>query len=68
MFKKINYIKKINSLENENETLKEVIKSELYKLFMNKLGENIELDRLKSENKRLRKNNKILREMLKESK
>lgn len=47
--------KRINSLENEVETLKEIIKSELYKEFMKKLGEHDELERLRNENKNLRK-------------
>lgn len=57
--------KRINTLENENETLKETIKNELYKCFMNKLNEPLELDRIKKENKRLRNKVKILKEMLK---
>lgn len=57
--------KRINTLENENETLKETIKNELYKSFMNKLNEPLELDRIKKENKRLRKKVKILKEILK---
>ena len=31
--------KRINTLENELDTLKEIIKSELYKSFIDKLGE-----------------------------
>ena len=50
--------KKINTLENENETLKNAIKDELYKEFMKRLGEPLEVSRLKRENKRLRKQKK----------
>ena len=57
--------KRINTLENENETLKETIKNELYKSFMNKLNEPIELDRIKKENKKLRNKVKTLKEILK---
>lgn len=57
--------KRINTLENENETLKETIKNELYKSFMNKLNEPLELDRIKKENKRLRNKVKTLKEILK---
>lgn len=50
--------KKINTLENENETLRNTIKDELYKEFMKRLGEPLEVSRLKRENKRLRKQKK----------
>ncbi len=52
---------KINTLESENEMLKEIVKDELYKEFINKLGEPTEMKRLREENRRLRKRNKILR-------
>ena len=58
--------KKINTLENENETLKNTIKDELYKEFMKRLGEPLELSRLKRENKRLRKQKKELQEIIRE--
>ena len=48
---------RINTLENENETLKSTIKEELYKSFMAKL---------RLELKNARKKIKILKEMLKE--
>lgn len=54
--------KRINSLENEVETLKEIIKSELYKEFMKKLGEPDEIKRLREENKKLRLKNKNYKE------
>ena len=59
------YEKKINTLENELETLKQTIKDELYKEFMKKLGETTEVDRLKKENKRLRIKIKDLKEIIK---
>ena len=58
--------KKINTLENENETLRNTIKDELYKEFMKRLGEPLEVSRLKRENKRLRKQKKELQEMIRE--
>ena len=58
--------KKINTLENENETLRNTIKDELYKEFMKKLGEPLEVSRLKRENKRLRKQKKELQEIIRE--
>lgn len=58
--------KKINTLENENETLKNAIKDELYKEFMKRLGEPLEVSRLKRENKRLRKQKKELQEIIRE--
>ncbi len=56
--------KKVNALESENEVLKEVIKSELYKTFMEKLNEPLEANRLRNENKNLRKKIKSLKELL----
>ena len=58
--------KKINTLENENETLRNAIKNELYKEFMKRLGEPLEVSRLKRENKRLRKQKKELQEIIRE--
>ena len=67
LFKKvIEQRKKINTLENENETLKNTIKDELYKEFMKRLGEPLEVSRLKRENKRLRKQKKELQEIIRE--
>ena len=67
LFKKvIEQRKKINTLENENETLRNTIKDELYKEFMKRLGEPLELSRLKRENKRLRKQKKELQEIIRE--
>lgn len=57
---------RINTLENENETLKSTIKDKLYKEFMNKLGEPMEIARIKKENQKLRKKNKQLKELIKE--
>ena len=55
---------KINTLENENQFLKETIKDKLYVTFMNKLGEPLEMNRLLEENKKLRKKLKIYKEMI----
>ena len=57
--------RKINKLENELETLKLSVKDELYKEFMQKLGEPTEMERLRKENKRLRLKNRELREIIK---
>jgi hypothetical protein len=59
---------KINSLENEIETLTNSIKDELYKEFLKKLGDSAENERLKKENKNLRKKVKVLKEIIKEGK
>ena len=64
--KVIDQRKKINTLENENQTLKNAIKDELYKEFMKRLGEPLEVSRLKRENKRLRKQKKELQEIIRE--
>ena len=58
--------KKINTLENENETLRNTIKDELYKEFMKRLGEPLQVSRLKRANKRLRKQKKELQEIIRE--
>lgn len=56
---------KVNTLENKIETLENIIKDELYKSFMEKLGESVEVERLKKENKKLRQKCKILKEIAK---
>ena len=58
--------KKINTQKKKNETLKNAIKDELYKEFMKRLGEPLEVSRLKRENKRLRKQKKELQEIIRE--
>ena len=61
--------KRINTLEAENELLKETIKDELYKTFMEKLGEPQENARLKHELRMARKKIKAYKELfLEESK
>lgn len=59
---------KIRRLENEIETLNNSIKDELYKEFLKKLADSTESERLKKENKMLRKKTKILKEIIKEGK
>lgn len=58
--------RRINTLELENENLKSVIKDELYKIFMEKLGEPVEIARLKKENKKLRQERKTLKAIVME--
>lgn len=58
--------KRVNTLENENEVLKNTIKDELYKIFMKKLNEPEENRRYKEDNVRLRKEIKILKQIIKE--
>lgn len=60
--------KRINTLETENETLKNTIKDELYKIFMKKLAEPEEAKRYKEDNIRLRKQIKVLKQIIKEGK
>lgn len=62
---KLQLIHKVNTLELENITLKDTIKNELYKTFMDKLNEPQEINRLKKENSNLRKKNKVLKQLLK---
>ena len=54
--------KKCNVLQNENETLKNIIKNQLYKGFFDKLEEPDTIARLKADNKRLRMKLKLLNE------
>ena len=58
--------KRINSLETENEMLKNTIKDELYKIFMKKLAEPEETKKYKEDNIRLRKQIKVLKQIIKE--
>ena len=58
--------KKINTLECENETLKNIIKNELYKAFMKKLNDSEADKRYKEDNIRLRKQIKVLKQIIKE--
>ena len=58
--------KRINSLETENEMLKNTIKDELYKIFMKKLAEPEEAKRYKEDNIKLRKQIKVLKQIIKE--
>ena len=62
---KFQLIKKINTLELKNSALQQTIKDELYKIFMDKLKEPQELDRVKKENKNLRSKVKTLKALLK---
>lgn len=62
---KIQLIKKVNTLELQNQVLENTIKDELYKTFMAKLEEPQEINRLKKENKNLRAKNKTLKALLK---
>ena len=58
--------KRINALETENEMLKQSIKDELYKTFIDKLCEPLEMERLRNDNKNIRKKVKTLKEIIKE--
>ena len=58
--------KRINTLEIENEMLKNTIKDELYKIFMKKLAEPEETKKYKEDNIRLRKQIKVLKQIIKE--
>lgn len=47
--------RRINTLENEIETLKDIIKNELYKSFIGNIKDRDKLEILKKENEELRK-------------
>lgn len=55
--KEIRYQQQINKLENENETLKAIIKEELYQEFMDYVDVRTRCEKLEETNKKLR--NKI---------
>ncbi len=61
-----NYKKENNTLKNEVSSLKKIIKDDLYKGFLNQLSEKEKINSLEQANKRLRKNNKDLKERIKE--
>ena len=50
----VKLLRKYNKLETEYETLKEEVKDECFKKILEKLGEPLEIKRLREENKRLR--------------
>ena len=58
---------KINTLQNEIDTLQETIKEDLLSKFMSKLNDEAELNRLRNENKRLRAKVKSLKEIIKDN-
>lgn len=56
----------INGLKLKVEELEDIIKNDLYKEFMSYLNESLVKVRLEKENKRLRKQIKTLKEIIKE--
>ena len=50
----VKLLRKYNKLETEYETLKEEVKEECFKKILDKIGEPLELKRLREENRRLR--------------
>lgn len=67
MFDYIKLRKKYNTLETEYEILKEYVKNKCFDEILSKIGEPLEIKRLRSENRRLRIKNKELRKMIKSS-
>ena len=55
------YKRRINTLELEKKELEEIIKDGLFKEFIKKINEPLELERLRNENKKLRKKIKDLK-------
>lgn len=58
--------KKYNTLELEYKTLKESVKTDLYKNLLHILDEPEEVKRLRDDNKHLRKKVKLLKEIIRE--
>lgn len=67
MFDYIKLRKKYNTLETEYEILKEYVKNKCFDEILSKIGEPLEIKRLRSENRRLRIKNKELKKMIKSS-
>lgn len=61
VIKESKYRRRINTLELEKKELEEIIKEGLFKEFIKKINEPLELERLRKENKRLRKKIKDLK-------
>ncbi len=61
----VKLLRKYNKLETEYETLKEEVKEECFKTILEKLGEPLELKRLREENRRLRIKVKELKRKIK---
>ncbi len=61
----VKLLRKYNKLETEYETLKEDVKDECFKTILEKLGEPLEIKRLREENKRLRIKVKDLKRKIK---
>lgn len=64
MFNYIKLLRKYNSLETEYEVLKEYTKTDSFNKLIAKLGEPLEIKRLREENKRLRIKVKELKNQL----
>lgn len=64
MFNVAELNRKVNTLENENDILREIIKNELYKDFIKKLDEQETIEKLRADNKRLRLKVKELQKLL----
>ena len=61
IFDYLKLLRKYNTLENKYETLVQNVKSELYKDFMAKLGEPLEIKRLRKETAKFRRQIKELK-------
>ena len=63
----VKLLRKYNKLETEYEALKEEVKDECFKKILEKIGEPLEIKRLREENKRLRIKVRTLKNELKAS-
>ena len=66
LIKLIEYKRRINTLENEIETLREIMKSEMYETLLTKQEYITKNKKLESTNRKLRKDIKLLKEKMKE--
>lgn len=67
MFDYLKLLRKYNTLESKYESLKSDIKEDCFNKIINKLGEPLEIKRLREENKRLRIKNKELKAEIKKA-
>ncbi len=65
MFNYLKLLRKYNTLESRYKVLEETVKEDCFKQLLIKLGEPIEIKRLRDENKRLRLKVKELKNLIK---
>jgi len=67
MFNYLKLLRKYNTLESKYNSLEETVKEDCFKQLIMKIGEPLEIKRLRDENKRLRLKVKELKNLIKKS-